>query len=160
MGFLDTLRRVLAGGAQEPDSHETASTLGLAEDNTGDGADAGPTPPGDLVADASVYDRTNWQKKLKRILDSLPTSRHEWPELITEARALKLDPDWVTRCQVDEFMLLIRRAVSDRHFSEEEHRKLDLARDLIGIPEAEAEAALHTVVAEAESFFGKSVEGA
>ena len=32
--------------------------------------------------------------------------------------------------------------------------------DLIGIPEAEAEAALHQIVTEAESFFGKSVEGA
>ena len=79
---------------------------------------------------------------------------------MAEARAMNLDPDWVTRCQVDEFLLLVRRAVSDRHFTEEEHRKLDLARDLIGIPEAEAEAALHSIVAEAESFFGRPVEGA
>ena len=78
---------------------------------------------------------------------------------MAEARALKLDPAWVTKCQVDEFLLLVRRAVADRLFTEPEHRKLDLARDLIGIPEAEAEAVLHSIVAEAESFFGKSVEG-
>ena len=54
--------------------------------------------------------------------------------------------------------MLIRQAVSDRHVTEEEHRKLDLARDLIGIPEAEAEAILHAIVAEAEAFFGKPVE--
>ena len=54
--------------------------------------------------------------------------------------------------------MLIRQAVSDRHVTEEEHRKLDLARDLIGIPEAEAESLLHAIVAEAEAFFGKPVE--
>ena len=46
------------------------------------------------------------------------------------------------RAQVeDEFRLLIRRAVADRKLTPQEHRKLDLARDLIGISEAEAEAA-------------------
>ena len=73
---------------------------------------------------------------------------------------MEFDPAWVAKCQRDEFQLLIRCAVSDRRFTETEHRTLDLARDLIGIPEAEAEAALHAVVAEAESFFGKAVEGA
>lgn len=158
MGFFDTLRRVLGSDASA--DGPAASDVGAAWGLTEDGADAGPTQPGDLTADASDYDRANWQNKMKRILDRLPASRHEWDELMNEARALKLDQEWVTRSQIEEFLLLVRRAVSDRQFTEEEHRKLDLARDLIGIPEAEAEAALHAVVAEAESFFGKPVDGA
>jgi hypothetical protein len=153
MGFFDTLRRVLGGEQRGPEAGTPAKDVtaawGLEEGGAANPADLG----------AGAYDRANWQKKLKRVLGELPDSEHQWPELMAEAKALKLDPEWVTRCQVEEFMLLIRRAVSDRHFTEAEHRKLDLARDLIGIPEAEAEAALHSVVAEAETFFGKSVEG-
>ena len=152
MGFFDALRRVLHRDAGGPAGGDLAEAWGLKKD----GADARPA---DLAADATAYDRAQWHKKMKRILDELPGSQPQWAELMTEARALNLDPAWVTRCQVDEFMLLIRRAVSDRHFTEAEHRKLDLARDLIGIPEAEAEAALNSIIAEAESFFGKSVEG-
>jgi hypothetical protein len=155
MGFFDALRRVLHRDAGGPAGGDLAAAWGLSEG----GADAGPTRPADLEADATAYDRAQWQKKMKRILDELPGSQSQWAELMSEARALNLDPAWVTRCQVDEFMLLIRRAVSDRHFTEAEHRKLDLARDLIGIPEAEAEAALNSIIAEAESFFGGSVEG-
>ena len=154
MGFFDSLRRVLHRDASGPAAGDLAAAWGLTED----GADAGPTHPGELAEDASVYDRANWLTKMKRILDELPDSKHEWAELMSESRALNLGPDWVTRSQVEEFLLLVRRAVSDRHFTEADHRKLDLARDLIGIPEAEAEAALHSIVAEAESFFGKSVE--
>ncbi len=146
MGFFDTLRRVLG---QKPATDKVSAAWGLNES---------AEPQG--LGDPKAYDRVQWQKKMKRILDELPASRHEWDELMSEARALHFDPEWLTRTQVDEFLLLVRRAVSDRHFSEEEHRKLDLARDLIGIPEPEAEAALHAIVAEAESFFGKSVEGA
>jgi len=155
MGFFDTLRRVLGGDAPGPAASDIAAAWGLTED----GADAGPTRPGDLTATAAAYDQAQWLKKTKRILDELPASQHEWPELMTEARALHLDPDWVKQSQFSEFQLLVRRAVSDRHFTETEHRKLDLARDLIGIPEAEAEAALHAIVSEAETFFGKSVDG-
>jgi hypothetical protein len=149
MGFLDTLKRVLG---QKPEGEKVVAAWGLGDEPA--------AAPGEPAADASLYDRAQWHKKMKRILAELPDSRNEWAELMTEARALKLDQDWVTKSQVDEFLLLVRRAVSDRHFTEAEHRKLDLARDLIGIPEAEAEAALHAIVAEAESFFGKSVEGA
>jgi hypothetical protein len=156
MGFFDALRRALHRDAGGPAGSELASAWGL----TGDGADAGPTKAADLSADASAYDRAQWHKKMKRILGELPASEPEWAELMSEARALNLDPAWATKCQVDEFLLLIRRAVCDRHFTEAEHRKLDLARDLIGIPEAEAEAALRSIVSEAESFFGGSVEGA
>jgi hypothetical protein len=152
MGFFDSLRKALHLGAAGPPSPELAAAWGLRDD----GAEAGH----DAADDASAYDRTQWHKKMKSILGELPASEPQWAELMTEARALNLDPDWVMKRQVDEFMLLIRRAVSDRHVTEQEHRKLDIARDLIGIPEAEAEAALHSVVSEAESFFGKSVEGA
>jgi len=74
-----------------------------------------------------------------------------------EARALELDPAWVAQSQREEFLLLVRRAVSDRVVTGPEHQKLDLARELIGMPEAEAEEALHAIVSEAESFFGKPV---
>ena len=56
--------------------------------------------------------------------------------------------------------MLVRRAVADRVVTDAEHRKLDQARDMLGIADAEAEAILHDVVSEAETFFGKSVEGA
>ena len=147
MGFFETLRRVLG---QAPANDKVAAAWNL--DTDGEPAESKPQ------ADSGEFDRTQWQKKLKRILDELPASQHEWDGLMTESRALHFDEEWVTKCQVDEFMLLIRRAVSDRHFTEVEHRKLDLARDLIGIPEPEAEAALLSVVAVAEAFFGKSVE--
>jgi hypothetical protein len=146
MGFLDSLRRVL-GVERKPVDKEVADAWGL---NNNPAA----------VVDASLYDQTNWLKKLKRILEELPESRPEWNDLMAEARALNLDQGWVAKCQVDEFLLLVRRAVADGVFSEPEHKKLDLARDLIGIPEAEAEAALHSIVHEAESFFGKTIEGA
>ncbi len=64
--------------------------------------------------DASLYDRANWLKKMKRILNELPDSESQWTELMTEARALNFDPDWVTKSQIDEFLLLIRRSKPDR----------------------------------------------
>jgi hypothetical protein len=155
MGFFDALRHVLGRdhrpeGEQPPDPR-IARAWGLGTP----AADAGPVPTG---GDASAYDRLQWHKKLNRIMDELPGSRLEWDGLMTEARALGLDPEWIAKCQVDEFFLLVRRAVSDRVFTEEEHRTLDLARSLIGLSEDEAETAFHAIVAEAESFFGKPVE--
>jgi hypothetical protein len=150
MGFFDTVRRVL-----HIDNHparDVSRAWGLDEE--------GAVPEEDHPADTSKYDQAQWQKKMKRILGDLPGSKPSWAELMAEARALKLDPEWLKRCQREEFALLVRRAVSDRHFTEAEHRKLDVARELIGIPEAEAEATLHSVIAEAEKFFGKAVEGA
>jgi hypothetical protein len=148
MGFFDTLRHVLTR-----DRRHATPAVDRRPDGDQDrgGALHAATTPG-------VYDMSNWQKKLKRILNELPASKAQWPELLAEERALGFDPEWVRKCQVDEFHLLVRRAVSDRHFTEDEHRKLDLARDLIGIPEAEAEAILHAIIAEAEAFFDKPVE--
>lgn len=150
MGFIESLKRVL-GHDQGKAPRDLARAWNLDDE---------PTEVAEVLENVGLYDRAQWHKKMKRILDELPASQPEWADLMVEASALHLDKDWVTQSQVDEFLLLIRRAVSDRHFTEREHRKLDLARDLIGIPEAEAEAALHSVVAEAESFFGGSVEGA
>jgi hypothetical protein len=151
MGFFNALRRVLTG------AHPTAAPLpsdwNAAPEYTGEKhpSDA-PTPGPD------VYDMVQWQKKLNRILNELPASRAEWTVLMTEARALGFEASWLHDCQIEEFRMMIRQAVADRHVTEEEHRKLDLARDLIGIPEAEAEAILHAIVAEAEAFFGRPVE--
>ncbi len=149
MGFFDTLRRVLSGDRPGSDAAPRPRNV-----NEAWGLDQESSPSGGT----GEYDRAQWLKKMKRILDELPDSRTEWDELMSEARALHMDPDWITRSQVDEFILLIRRAVADREFTEAEHRKIDLARALIGIPEAEAEAALQSVVHEAESFFKKPVE--
>lgn len=153
MGFFDTLRRTLGGGVDAPTGFKQPpaalrSAWGLDEPP--------PIPP--LATNSHEYDRAQWQKKMKKILDELPDSKSQWADLLSDARALNLDPDWLTRAQVDEFLLLIRRAVSDRLVTEDEHEKIELARKLIGIPEPEAEAALQTVLAEAEAFFGKPVE--
>jgi hypothetical protein len=150
MGFFDTLRRVLTNDRRHPAGATDEGRHGRGHDRDQPLPEAG-TP--------GAYDLLQWQKKLKRILDELPGSQSQWADLMAEERAMGFDPQWVRRCQLEEFHLLVRRAVSDRHFTEAEHRKLDLARDLIGIPELEAEAILHAIVAEAEAFFGKPVEG-
>jgi hypothetical protein len=107
-----------------------------------------------------AYDCSQWRKKLTRVLDELPASQEEWEPLMAEARSLKIDPDWVKGSLREEFALMMRRAVADGVLTGMEHRKLDLARDLIGIPDAEAEATLHAIVAEASTFFDRSVDGA
>ena len=93
-------------------------------------------------------------------MEKLPPTQPECDPLLADARALGLEDEWVLRSQIDEFTLLVRRAVADRHVTEQEHRKLDLARQLIGMTEADAETLLHAVSAEAEAFFGKPVDGA
>lgn len=162
MGFLDALRRALAAApASASDSSTEASAAPLVIEPGGiieeSGADAGPAG---APAAAGQYDRAQWHKKLKRILDELPGSKPEWDALVYEARALELDPVWVAQAQREEFQLLVRRIVSDRVVTESEHDKLDLARELLGVSEAEGEAVLQAIVAEAESFFGKPVRDA
>jgi hypothetical protein len=149
MGFLDALKNVLSHDRDRP-PEALARAWGL-DGEAADGDDAG------TGRRTSEYDRAQWHKKMKRVLDGLPASEPEFGMLMTEARSLKFDPEWVRKCQVDEFLLMVRRAVADRHLTEDEQRKLDLARDLIGIPEPEAEVALRTVIAEAETFFGGPV---
>lgn len=150
MGFLEALRRVLTGLPHAPTT--LPQNTAAPEPQSDKPYTESPTPGPD------VYDRVQWHKKLKRILNELPGAQSEWPGLMTEARALGFDAPWIHHCQIEEFRMLVRQAVSDRHVTEEEHHRLDLARDLIGIPEAEAETILHAIVAEAEAFFGKPVE--
>src|SRR5260221_694878 len=127
MSFFDTVRRVLGGDPNQPAPGPTPAKS----------AEGREDPTGAQPGDSKLYDRVKWEKKMKRILDELPDSQSEWGELMSEARALEFDEDWLTRMQVDEFILLIRRAVADRRVTEPEHRTLELARQLIGIPEAE-----------------------
>ncbi|HEX8201737.1 MAG TPA: hypothetical protein VF590_14745, partial [Isosphaeraceae bacterium] len=144
-----------------------AELWGLDEQEAfGDAEDASASPPTEAEADADAdaatgdYDRAQWQKKMKRILEELPGSREQWGPLMAEARALGFDGPWMYRAQIEEFTLLVRRAVADGVFTEKEHQTLDLARDLMGLPEAEAESLVHGIVTEAETFFGKHIEGA
>jgi len=139
MGFLDRLLFHTSKDAPAPQETE-----------------APPTPAVD--DDGANYDRTNWRKKLKSILDRLPDSQSEWGDFMAEASALNFDPEWVNDCLKAEFEMLIRKVVSDRVVSPQEHQKLETARLLINMPEAEAIALVDKIVAEAEAFFGKPVE--
>ena len=103
------------------------------------------------------YDRVQWLRKLKHVLDELPDSEQRWPQLVTEARAKGFDEAWMRRMMTDEFALMARRAVADQYFDESERRRLDLARYLIGLTEKEAQAIFQSVVSEAEAFFGGHV---
>jgi hypothetical protein len=153
MGFFNALRRTLGveTGLKPSPREVEAQFLGVDPDTL-------PLAP-ETPFESGVYDRAQWEKKLKRVLAELPDSRADWDDVAAEARAMDFDPAWVKQCGLDEFALLVRRAVADRIVTEAEHRKLDLARDLIGIPDADAVTILHAVVSEAETFFGKSVEG-
>ena len=157
MAFLDTLGRVMTGDLAKVDARpegrrSLGDTWGL--DEVGSGADDNTERP---VEGASAVDVRLWERKLKRILDELPDSRGEWDDLMLEAASLGFNPRWVAQRQRAEFALLVRRAVADRAVTEAEHRKLELARQLLGIPEPDAEQLLHAIVADAESFFGTPV---
>jgi len=148
MGFLDTLRQVMGNESSKP-ARAFASRV------EEEGATA-------LVADGEEvpYDKAQWLKKLKRILDELPESEKEWETLEFDAKARSFEPEWITQNLRNEFLLLVRRVVADQVVTEAEHLKLDLARRLIRMPETEAVDALRAIVTEAESFFGKPVQDA
>ena len=157
MGMFDGLARLMGGRPDRGlDLTRLTESWGLG-DPSDDAVEAGPmsSHPDDPVA----YDRDQWARRLKRVLADLPDSKGEWTALIADGRALGLDPAWIDRHQREEFDLIVRQVVSDGVFTEAEHRKLDLARDLIGLPDAEAEAIVHAIVAEAEAFFGRPIEG-
>lgn len=154
MSFFDALRRSLGGeSAPKYTAREIEARF------TGEDPDSLPIAE-ETPFDGSAYDRNQWARKLKRVMEGLPDTRPEWEDVVAESKAMGFDPDWVASSLRDGFAMLVRRAVADRVVTESEHRTLDLARDLSGIPDAEAEAILHAVVAEAETFFGESVEGA
>ncbi len=142
MAFLDALRRSLGGDSSPKYSSREIEAVFL-------GVDPDTLPIADETPfESGAYDRDQWAKKVKRVLADLPDSKADWDDVAAEARAMDFDPAWV------------RRAVADRVVTDAEHRNLDLARDLLGLPDAQAVAILHDIVAEAESFFGKTVEGA
>ena len=157
MGFFDSLRRTLGSAPTEgvgPINPRLAGAPGV--DDEGDPAEAAVPEP----FHGSAYDRKNWRKKFKMILDELPDSRDRFTGHMAEGLALGIEPETIRAWGREEFTLLVRRVVADRVVTEAEHRKLDLARDLLEIPDAEAVQVLHDVVAEAEQFFGGTVEGA
>jgi hypothetical protein len=157
MGFFDSLRRTLGSAPTEgvgPINPRLAGALGV--DDEGDPATAAVPEP----FHGSEYDRKGWRKKLKLILDGLPDSRDLFTGHMAEGLALGIEPETIRAWGRDGFVLLVRRVVADRVVTESEHRKLDLARDLLEIPDAEAVQVLHDIVAEAEQFFGGTVEGA
>ena len=165
MGFFNALKRLLPHASHAVASEESRQRIraawGLDDDETdtaGRGDQHALPSTTTTGSNASVFDRAQWQKRLRRILDELPGSQPQWHDLMTDAHALQLEPDWIADRQREEFAFIIRRAVADKVFSEEDHHKLDLARKLIGMSEAEAEAALHAIMAEAEAFFGAPVK--
>ena len=149
MGFFDAMRKAL-GGQQGPPDPALARAGGLDDEVAASESGAYDAP--------SAYDRAQWRRRLKRMLDALPDSKPGWEDMLADARALHFEPGWMDDCLREEFRLMVRRAVSDRKFTAAEHRNIDLARDLMGIPEAEAVEILHGVVAEAEAFFGGKIE--
>ncbi len=154
MGFFDSLRHALGANASRDKRLATAWNLNDTDEKD-HGLHAEPEP-----FHGGEYDLKNWRKKLKRILDDLPASQGEWPTHLADAHALGIKSDQLATWVRDEFALLVRKVVADRVVTEAEHRKLDLARELLQIPDDEAERVLHDVVAEAETFFGGAVEGA
>ncbi len=164
MGFLDTLRGWAAAASRlDLDSRGSVE----AGDTSGDPhpefpGEAPAADPGRMAApvETSAFDRTQWQKKLKKILDRLPDSQVQWSDLNQEAHALNFGDDWIERTYREEFALLIQKIVSDRRVTADEHRMVDLARSLMGISDAEAEETLQKIAAEAAQFFGEPVEGA
>jgi len=159
MKLFDLIRgaRRKASDLDEPSRQKLLQAWGLDENDWNQAGTATLQAPRPDEASRD-YDRMQWQRKLKRVLDELPDSEPEWPQLLTEAKAKGFEDDWVRQQMLDEFSLMVRRAVADRHFNEHERRKLDLARYLIGLTTQEAESIYAKVVKEAESFFGENVE--
>ena len=154
MGFFDSLRRAM--GSHSKADERLSAVWSLNDTDEQDRQILSEPEP----FHGSEYDRKNWRKKLKRILEDLPDSKGEWAGHLAEAHALGIRPDQLGTWVRDEFALLVRKTVADRVVTEAEHRKLDLARELLQIPDDEAEQILHDVVAEAEKFFGGAIEGA
>jgi hypothetical protein len=160
MGFLDLLKSYFSGesaGASDDARARIRDAWGLEDESSGAPREASSIAP---TADAdapSAYDVAQWRKKLRRIFEELPASQPEWAPLMTEARAYHLDGDWISERLAEEFTLLIRSVVADRLLSEDDLARIETARKLIGITEAQAETAVRAIVADAEAFFGGSV---
>jgi len=157
MGFLDVLKSYFSSdgvGASDDDRARIRGAWGIGDKSSAAGATTEPSPDPDAP---SPYDVEQWQKKLQRILDGLPTTEPEWASLKTEARAYKLKEDWVSRQFAEQFELLIRSVVADRVLSEDDLNRIEIARKLIGLSESQAETTVRSIVADAEAFFGRPV---
>src|SRR3954464_3670005 len=112
MGFLDALRNWTAPlGGRDADSRRLFDTSG--DDGGGTSHPEFPneapvaTPEEMALPPAtSVYDREQWRRKLKRILEHLPRAEHEWNDLQQEAGALDFGHDWVAATYRAEFGLM------------------------------------------------------
>ncbi len=166
MGFFNALKRLLPHTAHEHADEESrqriraAWGLDVEENKATNVGQPGSQSQSMAMAEkgSSAFDRSQWQKKLRRILDELPDSQPRWQELMSEAHALEFEPEWIAERQREEFAFIVRRAVANKVISEDDHHKLELARKLIGMPETEAEATLHAILAEAEAVFGARVK--
>src|SRR5262245_64536996 len=124
MGFFDALKRVLIHDRLHTVSEEKQRKIREAWGLDDEGSPGAKTETA-AGASASGYDRAQWEKKLRRILDELPDSQREWNDLISDAQALALEADWIAEQQREAFAFLIRQAVADRVVTEKEHEKLD-----------------------------------
>jgi hypothetical protein len=157
MAFLDVLR---GWGDTRRERVEAALDPGTSHPEFPGRVPAATTDEMAAPPETTAYDREQWRKKLKRVLASLPKSEPEWRDLSQEAAALEFGQEWLAKTYREEFALMIRKIVSDREVTADEHHNLDLARSLMGISDAEAEGTFHAIVSEAEAFFGESVRGA
>ena len=111
MGFFDTLRRVLAGERRRP---TTSSSRPTAASRDRDRRPPSRRPDRAPPAPASTTGRSG-EEAQARSSTSCPARSAEWADLMAEARALGFDPDMGRQRQVEEFQLLVRRVVADRH---------------------------------------------
>jgi hypothetical protein len=157
MGFLDSLRKTLGVAPTAglgPINPRLAGATGV--DDEGDAATAAVPEP----FQGSDYDKKTWRKKLKVVLDELPEGRSRFREVLAEGLSLGIPPATIAAWGREEFTMLVRQVVADRVVTDAEHRRIDLARELLEIPDADAQAILRAIVADAETFFGGTVEGA
>lgn len=164
MGFFAALGRLLRPDTAPAVAGDRARLLeawGLSDTSHPEFPGAAPAAdPAEMAAPpvTSNYDRDQWRRKLKTLLERLPDSQSQWDDFIVDAAALHFDPEWVRQAQREEFILLLRRAVADGTITPQEHRNLELARALIGLPEPDATALLNQVITDAESFFGNTID--
>ncbi|MDG3003477.1 hypothetical protein [Paludisphaera mucosa] len=161
MGFLSALRGFLGDKSRLDASEESLERFRDAWGLDADPEEASETPgestPGPDAAAASEFDKTQWRRKLHHIFEKYPASSGEWPLLMREARALKLDDAMVASGTKGEFIMMIRALIADRRLSEEDQVRVEEVRKLIGMSEEQAAAVVRSVVVDAERFFGGDV---
>lgn len=159
MGFFAALGRLLRPRSIPDEAHSRLlEAWGLVDEPPPDRTPGGSLPHAAAPVITTGYDREQWRRRLKTLLERLPDSQSQWDDFNADANALSLDPAWVRQTQREEFTLLLRRAVADRTITPAEHDNLERARTLLGLSESEATDLLNQVIAEAESFFGDAID--